>query len=99
MSDLPTPEALRAAMLASWPAVEETRLGPFHLRRSPGGGQRVSAATADPGADGLAEALPRAEAQMQAWGQSRIFQITPETPGLDSLLESEGYRIKDPVLL
>lgn len=96
---LPTPEALRAAMQATWPATEDTAVGPYRLRRSQGGGQRVTAATTTPGATGLDEWLPRAEAQMQSWGQSRIFQVTPDTPGLDALLESEGYVIKDPVIL
>lgn len=90
---------LRAAMQATWPAAEETTVGPFVLRRSQGGGQRVTAATVDPGAEGLAAALPRAEAQMQSWGQVPIFQVMPETPGLDALLDAAGYAIKDPVIL
>ncbi|WP_240722537.1 GNAT family N-acetyltransferase [Poseidonocella sp. HB161398] len=96
---LPGPEEMRQALAATWPAAEETALGPFRMRRSPGGGKRVSAARALPGAEGLAEALPRAVAQMQAWGQAPVFQILPDTPGLDALLEREGYAIKDPSLL
>ncbi len=96
---LPGPEEMRAALAATWPAAEEVPLGPFLLRRSPGGGQRVSSARALPGAEGLAEALPRAVAQMQAWGQRPVFQILPDTPGLDALLEGEGWAIKDPTIL
>nr|WP_172331924.1 GNAT family N-acetyltransferase [Mangrovicoccus sp. HB161399] len=90
---------MRAALAATWPAAEEHAVGPFRLRRSPGGGQRVTAGRALPGAEGLAEALPRAVAQMQAWGQAPVFQILPDTPGLDALLEGEGYAIKDPSIL
>lgn len=78
---LPSADALRAAMGATWPAAEEKPVGPFLLRRSQGGGQRVIAATVAPGATGLAEALPRAEAQMQSWGQTRIFQGHPADAG------------------
>lgn len=96
---LPDADQLRAAMEATWPASAEVDVGPFRLRRSNGGGQRVTAATASPGATDLAETLPRAEAQMLAWGQVPIFQVTPETPGLDALLDGAGYAIKDPVLI
>lgn len=96
---LPDADQLRAAMEATWPASAEVDLGPFRLRRSKGGGQRVTAATANPGASDLAETLPRAEAQMLAWGQVPIFQVTPDTPGLDAILDGAGYAIKDPVLI
>lgn len=95
----PSADLLRDAMRATWPEAESLTIGPYILRRSHGGGQRVTAATVMPGASGLAEALPRAEAQMLSWGQSQIFQVTPETPGLDALLDGEGYRIKDPVMI
>lgn len=36
---------------------------------------------------------------MQSWGQVPIFQVMPETPGLDALLDAAGYAIKDPVIL
>lgn len=96
---LPDPARLRRVLQATWPAAETVVVGPFALRRSPGGGRRVTAATVEPGAEGLAEALPRAVAQMAAWQQSPIFQVVPETPGLDALLETEGYVIRDATIL
>ena len=96
---LPGPPAMMAALAATWPAAETLASGPFLLRRSPGGGSRVTAATAPPGAADLAAALPRAEAQMRAWGQVPIFQIVPDTPGLDALLDAAGYDLKDPTMI
>lgn len=96
---LPDPDRLRAVLSATWPAAETIRSGPFILRRSEGGGRRVTAATALPGAEGLAAALPHAVAQMQAWGQVPLFQTTPETPELDALLDAAGYRVVDPTVI
>lgn len=96
---LPSADHLFQVSWTTWPAAEEIDLGPYRLRRSPGGGQRVSAATAMPGAAELAEWFPRAEAQMLAWGQTPIFQILPDTPGLDALCDGAGYVAHDPVLL
>ncbi|MBE3638983.1 GNAT family N-acetyltransferase [Mangrovicoccus sp. HB182678] len=90
---------MRRALAATWPAAEEVAMGPFMLRRSAGGGQRVTAARALPGAEGLAAALPRAVAQMQAWGQRPVFQILPDTPGLDALLEGGGWAVGDPTIV
>ncbi len=96
---LPLAAQLRAAMAATWPPEAVLEVGPFLLRRAPGAGQRVTAATAAPGAADLAESLPRAEAQMLSWGQHPLFQVVPETPGLDALLDAAGYAIKDPTIL
>lgn len=81
-----------AAMEATWPPAASRRLGPFLLREGAGGGQRVSAATAEApwtGAD-----LEAAEAAMPA----PLFLIRPDEAGLDAALAARSYRLHDPVV-
>ena len=96
----PTPpdaSACLAALEATWPAAETARAGPFLLRRGLGGGQRVSAATAE----GPVEvgAIAEAVAAMAAWNQSPIFMVRHGEAALDTLLAAEGFVVKDPVTL
>lgn len=85
-----------AAMEATWPPARRIAAGPWVLREGLGGGQRVSAATAE-GAWAEAD-IPQAEAGMEALGQGRLFLIRPGEDRLDAALAARGYRVKDPVV-
>ncbi len=90
-----TPDALFATLDATWPAAGLTRLGPWTIREGRGGGQRVSAATADgPWQPGD---IATAEAAMVALGQRPLFMLRAGDEALDTALEGRGYRINDPV--
>jgi GNAT superfamily N-acetyltransferase len=91
------PEALLAAMEATWPAAHAFRAGPWMIRDGAGGGKRVSAATAEAvwGEDDLAAA----EAAMAALGQAALYMIRAGEEALDRALASRGYRLVDPVVL
>ena len=78
---------------ATWPAEELIPCGPFTLRRSSGGGKRVSAATAN-GPATEAE-VTAAEERMQALGQTPLFSLRPGDEALDAMLEARGYRVVD----
>jgi GNAT superfamily N-acetyltransferase len=86
---------LLAALLATWPAAETRRLGPWTLRRGAGGGNRTSAATLD----GPVAGPEAAEAAMLAWGQRPLFMVRPDEEALDAVLAGHGYRVHDPSLL
>jgi GNAT superfamily N-acetyltransferase len=90
-----TPSALSALIDATWPPAETRTLGPLTLRRGAGGGQRVSAATAD--APCSAADLDAAEAAMRGWGQVPLFMVRAGEDALDAALAARGYRIVDPV--
>lgn len=83
-----------AASEATWPAARMWEQDGFALRDGKGGGQRVSAATAN----GLVtpDQIDAAEAAMRELGQSPLFCERGETPELDAALDARGYRIKDP---
>ena len=86
---------LFAPSLATWPAAETRRLGPWTLRRGDGGGNRVSAATLDgPPADPAA-----AEAVMRGWDQPPLVMIRPGEDALDACLAARGYLERDPTLI
>jgi N-acetylglutamate synthase len=82
---------LHAANMASAPAEEEVRLGPWRLRRG-GGGRRAMAATLE----GAREGRPRPEdiaaalARMREWGQRPVFQVRAGEEALDAALAAEG---------
>ena len=87
-----TPDALAAAMDATWPAAASWRVGPFHLRDGAGGGKRVSAATLD--GDWTPADLATAEAAMP----QPLFMIRPRDGALDDALAARGYARIDPVV-
>jgi len=91
-----TPEHLDQVMAATWPAARQDRIGPWTIRDGQGGGQRVSATTAD--GDWSDEDIPLAEAAMARLGQGNLFLIRAQDGLLDQALQARGYRIKDPVL-
>jgi GNAT superfamily N-acetyltransferase len=87
-----TPEALAAALEATWPPAASRRLGPWRLRDGAGGGKRVSAATAE-GAWTQSD-IDAAEAAMA----DPLFMIRPEDAALDRALAGRGYARIDPVV-
>lgn len=99
-STTPNSARLFAALEAGWPAAASRNLGPFRLRQSPGGGQRVVATTVE--APFTETDLARALAEMRASVQSQVFQIQPSlsaSAALDRLLAARGWREHDPVSL
>ncbi len=91
----PSTHRLMTAIDATWPPAEFREIGPWLLRRGAGGGQRVSAASAE---DQTA-ALAPAEEGMRNWGQTPLFRLTPDQALLDAHLAEAGYAVKDPVAL
>ncbi|MCB2127635.1 MAG: GNAT family N-acetyltransferase [Rhodobacteraceae bacterium] len=88
---------LFAVTEATWPAAAFHIAGGFRVREGAGGGQRVSAATAE---TGWSEAdIDAAEGAQRALGQSPLFMIRPADGPLDTALARRGYAIKDPVNL
>jgi GNAT superfamily N-acetyltransferase len=85
---------LTAVIDATWPAARFDRCGPFTLRDGQGGGNRVSAATADgPASDADIDA---AEAAMRAMGQRPNFRVGDSEAGLEAQLQARGYDVVDP---
>lgn len=100
MTALPDLATLEAALEASWPAAASRVCGPFRLRDGAGGGQRVSAATAE--AETGAAEIATAESAMRAAGQRLLFRLRPALcpwdGALDSALAAAGYSRVDPTL-
>ncbi|MGY6411729.1 MAG: GNAT family N-acetyltransferase [Alkalilacustris sp.] len=100
-ADLPPPGALEAALKASWPAAATRACGPFTLRDGLGGGRRVSAATAQGPADGMA--LEAALEAMAAAGQRPLFRLRPGLcpwdDDLDKALAERGFVRADVTLM
>ncbi len=91
-----TPDALAAVMEATWPCARTHRVPGFTLRDGAGGGQRVSAATSDPG--WTTGHLSQAESAMRGVGQHPLFLIRDGDAALDAALQMRGYAIIDPVI-
>lgn len=84
-----------AALDATWPPARFIDLGPWRLREGRGGGQRVSAATAE---TAVTETdIDTAETGMNGLGQRPIFMIRADDAALDAQLERRGYQVVDPV--
>ncbi|MGL5009297.1 MAG: GNAT family N-acetyltransferase, partial [Paracoccaceae bacterium] len=90
-----TPAALTTLIDATWPPARQFRTGPWTIREGQGGGQRVSAATAD--ADWNPADIPQAEAAMRALNQSPLVLIRASDTALDAALAARGYALHDPV--
>ncbi|MBA3911107.1 MAG: GNAT family N-acetyltransferase [Rhodobacter sp.] len=87
-----TPDQLSAVMEATWPPARSWRLGPFTLRDGAGGGKRVSAASA-------AEPWTEVDlAKLEAAMAEPLVLIRDGDEGLDSALETRGWRVVDPVV-
>ena len=90
-----TEDSLFAALDATWPAARSFPVGPWTIREGAGGGQRVSAATANGKA--TEEDISAAEAAMRAIGQQSLFMIRKKDAELDVSLVERGYEMVDPV--
>ncbi|MDR0810156.1 MAG: GNAT family N-acetyltransferase [Gemmobacter sp.] len=95
--DSPAAPVILAAMEATWPPARRIATGPWILREGLGGGQRVSAATAE--GDWAEADIPQAEAGMAALRQERLFLIRQGEERLDAALAARGYLVKDPVVV
>ncbi|MBL4915934.1 GNAT family N-acetyltransferase [Szabonella alba] len=91
-----TPQALYDLLEASWPPAFRHRVGPWAIREGQGGGQRVSAATAEGG--WVPDDIALAEHAMAALGQPALFMIRAGDDALDAALDARGYVVKDPVV-
>jgi GNAT superfamily N-acetyltransferase len=92
-----TPKQIYEVLEQSWPAAGLQRVGPWTIRNGAGGGQRVSAATAEGIVTDADIAL--AEAAMLALGQTPLFMIRHNDGDLDRLLTARGYARHDPVVV
>jgi GNAT superfamily N-acetyltransferase len=92
-----TEESLFAALDATWPAARVSRASPWTIREGAGGGQRVSAATAN--GEVLEKDIDRGEAAMRAVGQRPLFMIRRDNAVLDGWLDARGYEVVDPVAI
>lgn len=81
----------------TWPAARYFDSAPFTLRLGQGGGQRVSAASAN--APASPAQIGAAERSMRALDQPPLFIITAKDSALDTELAARGYTIKDPVTM
>lgn len=87
-----------AALAATWPAAQTETLGPLTLRRSAGGGSRVTAATLTGSTPPGPDLLDRAEHIMRDWGQPPRFRISGDQARFDAMLAARGYAAHDPTL-
>lgn len=93
---LPDAKLLYLVTEATWPPARAWPLGPWTIREGRGGGQRVSAATAE--SPFSPAEIGDAECAMADLGQPSLFMIRAGDEALDSALQERGYSIKDPVL-
>lgn len=88
------PDRLRAALAASWPAVEQADIGGFRIGRSAareiGLLDGTACALGPWDADDLAAAIARAG----AWGQPAAFHVTDDQQSLRSTLEAQGFALR-----
>lgn len=96
-TNAPDAHRLYAVTDATWPAAARIEAGPWVLREGRGGGQRVSATTAQ--GDWHPDDLLAAEDAMRLMGQQPLFMIRDGDDALDTALAARGYAIKDPVTL
>lgn len=91
----PNGDTLLRAVDVTWPAARVIECGPWWLRQGLGGGQRVSAASANGTVDDSdIDAAIKGMAEMK---QPPLFMIRPQDKALDALLDTRGFDIKDPV--
>ncbi len=92
-----TDQAFSAALEATWPPARSFRTGGWIIREGLGGGQRVSAATAE-GPEAAAQ-IAQAEQAMRDLGQGPVFMLRPGEEALDRALAEHGYVPHDPVVI
>lgn len=84
-------------MAATWPPERETAVGPFRLRIAPGGGNRVTCATADRPA--TAQDIAALEQAARAAGQTPTVMLRDGETELDTLLHQAGWQMGEDVVL
>ncbi|MGY6634012.1 MAG: GNAT family N-acetyltransferase [Alkalilacustris sp.] len=94
----PVAADFEAALEATWPAAAWRRLGPWVLRDGAGGGQRVSAATAE------GPVAPAAlEEGLVAMGPQPLVRVRPALCAWDGALDrglaDRGFVLSDPTLI
>lgn len=90
---MPDLERIYNVIGATWPAAQILDVAGVKLRKGLGGGNRVSAATAD---QTLSNAtLQRAEDMMRVWQQKPTFMIRDADDELDAQLDLAGYSARD----
>jgi GNAT superfamily N-acetyltransferase len=94
---MPDPEQLFEVLDATWPAARTFNSGPWRLRQGDGGGQRVSAATAEETFED--RDIDTAEAAMRDMDQRPLFMVRDEDDALDTALARRGYEVVDPVVM
>lgn len=92
---VPDADHLFRVLDATWPAARTFDTGPWRIREGQGGGQRVSAATAN--SPVLETDIAAAETEMQTLDQRPLFMVRPGDTDLDDWLGARGYDIVDPV--
>lgn len=81
----------------TWPSEAQQHVGPWIIRNGAGGGNRVSAATAN-GTVRACNVAP-AEQAMRALGQKPLFQMRPSDEATDAVLDRAGYVVRDETAL
>lgn len=94
----PSAERLFEALDATWPAARVINHGPWKLREGLGGGQRVSAATANVPEITRSD-IEMAELGMRKLEQRPLFMLREGEDVLDDMLEDRRYEHVDPVTL
>ncbi len=93
----PTLPDLIGTMAATWPPEAVHRVGPWALRQGPGGGSRVTCATAE-GPVTAADLAPL-EAAARALGQGPRVMVRAGEDALDAMLAAAGWRMGDEVVM
>lgn len=88
-----SPDALFAALDATWPAAQTRDHDGWRLRRGEGGGKRVSAAGALTA--GEIPDIDAACAAMRDMGQTPLFSLRPGEEALDAALADRGFEVVD----
>jgi GNAT superfamily N-acetyltransferase len=88
-------DTLDAALDATWPAAECVTQGPFTLRRSAGGGSRVTAATLAGSTPPDPADLDHAIAVMSQWAQTPRFRVRDGQARFDACLAARGMTRHD----
>ncbi|WP_299847668.1 N-acetyltransferase [uncultured Roseovarius sp.] len=92
---MPGVQHLYSVIEGTWPPADKREVGPWTIRDGQGGGQRVSAATANTSVS--LHDLPEAETAMRRLSQPQLFMIRDGDAEVDAVLEAAGYPIVDPV--
>lgn len=95
-----TPDPVLDIITATWPPEATTRLGPFLMCRSDGGGSRVRAARLAEGARPATRGdIDAAVAWMRGHSQPVRFMVMDGQGALDTDLADAGFAVRDPTLV